>query len=120
MPVLTGATDDAQACLGGWFTEPGSDLLISYADYTKPGETEQTEVVLITQIDEESGKIVQVMDSADDSLSATVGFPLLAGGKLTPVYYTELRIGDDQDSWDAYDIYFDDSFIHAYPVASHT
>lgn len=113
MPVITGATDETQACLGGWFTEPGSDLLISYADYTKPGETEPTEVVLITQIDATSGKIVQVMDSAgqDEALSATVGFPLLAGGKLTPLYYTELRIGDDQDSWDTYDIYFEDSFI---------
>jgi hypothetical protein len=111
MPVISGAPDDAQPYLGGWFTEPGSDLLVSYADYTKPGETEPTEVVLITKIEGNSGKIVQVMDSASDSLSATVGFPLLAGGKLTPVYYTELRIGADQDSWDAYDVYFEDNYI---------
>ncbi|MDA1277981.1 MAG: clostripain-related cysteine peptidase [Verrucomicrobia bacterium] len=111
MPVISGAPNDAQPYLGGWFTEPGSDLLVSYADYTKPGETEPTEVVLITKIDGNTGKIVQVMDSATDALSATVGFPLLAGGKLTPVYYTELRIGADQDSWDAYDVYFEDNFI---------
>jgi hypothetical protein len=111
MPVISGSPDDAQPYLGGWFTEPGSDLLISYADYTKPGESKPTEVVLITKVEGDSGKIVQVMDSASDALSATVGFPLLAGGKLTPVYYTELRIGADQDSWDAYDVYFEDNFI---------
>lgn len=111
LPVMSGSPGDAQPYLGGWFQEVGSELLFSYADYTPPGGTEPTEVVLITQITGDSGKIVQVMDSADDALSAKPAAPLLAGGKLTPLYYTELRMGEDRSAWETYDVYFENGFI---------
>ena len=51
------------------------------------------------------------MDSADDALSAKPAAPLLAGGKLTPLYYTELRVGEDRNAWETYDVYFESDFI---------
>ncbi len=110
MLTISGHEDDAKPCLGGWFQEPGSDLLISYADYTAPGEEETIEVILITRASDEGGEIIQVMNSAADTLSAVADITLEPGGKLTPVYYTELRTGDPEN-WETYEIFFEDSFI---------
>ena len=110
MPTISASEDDAQPYLGGWFQEPGSDIMISYADYTAPGEEEPIEIVIITQLGEESGKIIQVLDSAEQTLSAVADVNLEQGGKITPVYYTELRKGDPE-TWDTYEIYFEEDFI---------
>ncbi len=110
MPTISASEDDSQPYLGGWFQEPGSDIMVSYADYTAPGEEEPIEVVLITQLGEEAGEIIQVLDSANETLSAVADVTLAPGGKLTPVYYTELRQGEP-DTWDTYEIFFEEDFI---------
>lgn len=110
MLTISASDDDAKPYLGGWFQEPGSDILISYADYTAPGAEEAIEVVLLTRANDEGGEIIQVMDSAENTLSAVADVTLEAGGKLTPVYYTELRTGNP-DEWEAYEIFYEESFI---------
>lgn len=108
--TISGSPDDDKPYLGGWYQEPGSNIMISFADYAAPGETEPIPVVLITELGEEDGKIIQVLDSAEETLSAVADVNLEPGGKLTPVYYTENRVGDPE-TWDVYDIFFDDGFI---------
>ncbi len=110
MLTISGTDDEVTPCLGGWFQEPGSDILVSYADYMAPGAEEPVEVVLLTRADDDGGEIIQVMDSAENTLSAVADVTLEPGGKLTPVYYTELRTGAPED-WDTYEIFFEDNFI---------
>jgi hypothetical protein len=108
--TISSSPDDGQPYLGGWYQESGSNIMISYADYVAPGETEPVEVILITELGEESGQIIQVLDSAQDTLSAAADVQLAPGGKLIPVYYTENRVGDPE-TWDVYDVFFEDNFV---------
>lgn len=108
--TISSSPDDGQPYLGGWYQESGSNIMLSYADYVAPGETDPVEVILITELGEESGQIIQVLDSANDTLSAVADVQLAPGGKLIPLYYTEHRVGD-ADAWDVYDVYFDDNFV---------
>ena len=108
--TISSSPEDGQPYLGGWYQESGSDIMISYADYVAPGETEPVEVILLTELGEESGQIIQVLDSAADTLSAVADIQLAPGGKLIPVYYTENRVGDPEN-WDVYDVFFDDNFV---------
>jgi hypothetical protein len=108
--TLSGDPDGALPYLGGWFQEADSNIMVSYADYVAPGEKEPVEVVLLTELGDTSARIIQVLHAAGDTLSAVSGLTLKPGGKLTPIYYTELRNGEPE-TWETYDVYFEDEYI---------
>jgi hypothetical protein len=91
--------------LGGFFDDVGSDTLVSFANYSSAGSTDQQLVVLLTQITVGGAKVIAALDGEEeDEGLAPKGIDLRAGGKLTPTYYMEHRSGDDPSKWESDDL----------------
>lgn len=105
LPMLSGVGGESSVALGGFFDDVGSDTLVSFANYSPAGSTNQQLVVLLTQITVGGAKVIAALDGEEeDEGLAPKGIDLRAGGKLTPTYYMERRSGDDPSKWDSKDI----------------
>jgi hypothetical protein len=103
LPMLSNTAGTNSAVLGGFFEDVGSDILVSFAQYTPPGSAESQFVALLTQISGNKGKVIEVLDAEVEDL-APRGVDVKSGGKLTPIYYLERRQGDDPDNWESDDV----------------
>jgi len=103
LPMLSNTAGTNAVVLGGFFEDVGSDILVSFAEYTPPGSAETQFVALLTQISGNKGEVIEVLDAEVEDL-APQGVDVEPGGKLTPVYYLERRQGDDPDKWESDDV----------------
>lgn len=88
----------APVILGGTFESPGSDLFVSYAEATYPGEQDQELVILLSRIGPNGGVVISALDGEADEM-APRGIELEPGTILTPLYYVEQRVGEDPAKW---------------------
>ncbi len=106
--------------LGGWFMGQEGKQMISFADYQPPESDEVIELFLFTTYDEEGfGRVHTIMEDSGQELpdgSAVAATPassaleLEKGGKLWPVYYSEVWDAG-KEAWQSQFLYYEDGFI---------
>jgi hypothetical protein len=98
LPCFLDAGGKPLAPLGGAYLTADSSLLVSYARYQRPHRRRAQDVILITQIADGRGKIVEVLDASDEEYAPTA-LEVEPGGTLKPVFYMQKRKGADPEKW---------------------
>jgi hypothetical protein len=106
--------------LGGWFMGREGKQMISFANYQPPESDEVVELFLFTTFDENGiGRVHTILEDSGQELpdgSAVAATPasssleLEQGGKLWPVYYSELWDAG-KEAWQSQFLYYEDGFI---------
>jgi hypothetical protein len=106
--------------LGGWFMGREGEQMISFADYQPPESDEVIQLFLFTTIDAEGfGKVHTILEDSGQELPdgdavaatpASSSLELEKGGKLWPVYYSEVWDAGKED-WQSSYLYYEDGFI---------
>ncbi|MDP7009938.1 MAG: clostripain-related cysteine peptidase [Verrucomicrobiota bacterium] len=106
--MITSAEADYMLRMGGWFMDREAKQMISFADYQPPESDEVIQLFLFTTIDEEGlGKVHTILEDSGQELPdggavaatpASSSLELEVGGKLWPVFYSEIWVEAD-DSW---------------------
>ena len=118
--MVTSADVDYMLRLGGWFMGREGEQMISFADYQPPESDEVIQLFLFTTIDAEGfGKVHTILEDSGqelpdgDAVAATPASSSLEfekGGKLWPVYYSEVWDAGKED-WQSSYLYYEDGFI---------
>ena len=90
--------------LGGFYDDPLSSIMVSFADYTPPGDDDTQLVTLLTETSGNKLRIVAALDAEAGTL-APEGIDLEPGGILQPVYFMERRNGTDPEKWEEDAVY---------------
>ena len=90
--------------LGGFYDDPLSTVMVSFAEYLPPDDTDAQLVTLLTETSGNRPRIVAALDAEAGSL-APEGIDLEPGGILQPIYFMERRKGDDPEEWEADSVY---------------
>lgn len=98
LPALSSSAGTNKVLLGAFYEDTGSDILVSFARYFPPGETDYDEVILLIQLRGDSAQVIAALDGEAESL-APEGIDLEPLGILTPSYYFETRMGTNVDQW---------------------
>jgi len=106
--------------LGGWFMGREGKQIVSFADYQPPESDEVIQLFLFTTIDAEGfGEVHTILEDSGQALpdgSAVAATPasssleLEQGGKLWPVYYSEVWDAGNE-AWQSQYLYYEDGFI---------
>ena len=118
--MVTSANVDYMLRLGGWFMGREGKQMVSFADYQPPESDEVIQLFLFTTIDAEGfGEVHTILEGSGQDLpdgSAVAATPasssleLEQGGKLWPVYYSEVRDAENE-AWHSQYLYYEDGFI---------
>ena len=118
--MITSSDVDYMLRLGGWFMGREGEQMISFADYQPPESDEVIQLFLFTTIDAEGfGKVHTILEDSGqelpdgDAVAATPASSSLEfekGGKLWPVYYSEVWDAGKED-WQSSYLYYEDGFI---------
>jgi hypothetical protein len=102
--------------LGGWYSDHSSSIMVSYADYLGPNDTEKTQLILMSKFTNGMGEIETIiLDTKSDTAEiapVAVDFELEEGGKLWPVYYMEEPDPSNPSGWKSFYVWFEDSYIN--------
>jgi hypothetical protein len=98
LPTLSGDGGVTKAFLSGFFQSADSELMSSFALYTPPDTQDVQLVILSTNL--KTGEVINALDGGLLD-QAPRGIELQPGGMLIPLYYSEIRVGDDPDNWEA-------------------
>lgn len=90
--------------LGGFYDDPLSTVMVSFAEYLPPDDTDAQWVTLLTETSGNKPRIVAALDAEAGSL-APEGIDLEPGGTLQPIYFMERRKGNDPEKWEADSVY---------------
>jgi hypothetical protein len=96
--------------LGGFYDDPLSTVMVSFAEYLPPDDTDAQWVTLLTETSGNKPRIVAVLDDEAGSL-APKGIDLEPGGILQPVYFMERRKGNDPEEWEEDSVYSKNSIV---------
>jgi hypothetical protein len=118
--MITSPDVDYLLKLGGWFMSREGKQIISFANYQPPDSDEVDELFLFTSIDENGfGMVHTILEDSGQELpdgSAVAATPasssleLEKGGKLWPVYYSEVWDAG-KEAWQSQYLYYEDGFI---------
>jgi hypothetical protein len=118
--MVTSADVDYMLRLGGWFMGREGKQMISFADYQPPESDEVIQLFLFTTIDAEGfGKVHTILEDSGQELPggdavaatpASSSLELEKGGKLWPVYYSEIWDAGKED-WQSRYLFYEDGFI---------
>jgi len=118
--MITSTSVDYFLRLGGWFMGREGKQMISFADYQPPDSEEIIQLFLFTTIDEEGlGEIHTILEDSGQELPdggaiaatpASSSLELEEGGKLWPVYYSEVW-SEQEESWQSQYLKYQDGFI---------
>ena len=107
--------------LGAWYLNSESKQMLSFADYQPPNTDKKIPLFLFSQFDNKGiGKIHTILedfggDLPDQNLIASTpassSIQLEEGGKLWPVYYSEVWNEDEQE-WENNEFFYEDQFIN--------
>ena len=102
--------------LGGWYSDHSDSIMVSYADYLGPYDTEKTQLILMSKFTNGMGEIETIiLDTKSDTAEiapVAVDFKLEEGGKLWPVYYMEEPDPSNPSGWKSFYVWFEDSYIN--------
>ena len=118
--MITSAEADYMLRMGGWFMDREAKQMISFADYQPPESDEIIQLFLFTTIDEEGlGKIHTILEDSGQELPdggamaatpASSSLELESGGKLWPVYYSEIWV-EAEDAWKSQYLFDPDGYF---------
>lgn len=118
--MITSTSVDFLIRLGGWFMGREGKQMMSFADYQPPNSEEIIELFLFTTIDEVGvGEIHTILEDSGQELPdggtiaatpASSSLELEEGGKLWPVYYSEVW-SEQEESWESQYLKYEDGFI---------
>ena len=118
--MITSADVDYMLQLGGWFMDREGKQMISFADYQPPDSNENIELILFTSIDEDGfGKVHTILEDSGQELPdgtavaatpASSSLELEKGGKLWPVYFSEIWDVVNEE-WQPQYFYYEDGFV---------
>ena len=118
--MITSTRVDYFLRLGGWFLGRDGKQMISFADYQPPDSDEIIQLFLFTTIDEIGlGEIHTILEDSGQEIAdgvATAATPasssleLEEGGKLWPVYYSEVW-SEQGKSWKSQYLKYEDGYI---------
>ncbi|MBV05060.1 MAG: hypothetical protein CL474_03610 [Acidobacteria bacterium] len=119
-PMITSPDMDYMLELGGWFMDREGKQMISFADYQPPESEEVIQLFLFTTIDEEGfGKVHTILEDSGQELpdgAAVAATPASSslefekGGKLYPVYFSEIWDAVNEE-WQPQSFHYEDGFI---------
>ncbi len=118
--MITSTEADYLLRMGGWFMDREGKKMLSFADYQPPESDEVIQLFLFTTIDEEGfGKVHTILEDSGQDLpdgSAVAATPasssleLEAGGKLWPVYYSEVWAAAEE-AWQSQYLFDPEGYI---------
>jgi len=118
--MITSADVDYMFDLGGWFMDREGKQMISFAVYQPPDSDELIQLFLFTTIDEEGfGKVHTILEDSGQELPdgaavaatpASSSLELEKGGKLYPVYFSEVWDAVNEE-WQPQSFYYEDGFV---------
>jgi hypothetical protein len=98
LPVIELENGKIPVFLGGVYMEAGHGLITSYAKlYPKKGKRGK-DIILITQIENDRGRIIDILDAGDEDTPPS-SIEVDPGDTLRPVYYAQRRNGDNPAKW---------------------
>ena len=119
-PMIASSSADYWLDLGAWFTNRGSNQMISFADYQPPGSDEKIQLFLFSEFDSNGiGVLHTILEDSGQELPdseavaatpASSSLQLEPGGKLWPIYYSEAW-DEEAQKWSYSEFFFEEGYL---------